>query len=247
MKVLVTKAELFKDHAGQPDLRYPILPSRVLNEFSSLLAQIFGSGIMHRVDTFWSIAGKLRAKGIAGKTEMKNDCLQHQQVPRVEITIDPLRDATQTLSEWRERIFSVLVHELVHAYLEIYMTRRHDVLTFLMVRGIGGHGLAFYGLFTTLCTLLNCYKVLDIDPEVYLYYSVERDGKRTRRLHKLAKRIEKGGGTDEEIRLLIARKSGAEIDEGRASDFRGYRNQGYSPTEILLLLRWIWEGSWKRG
>ena len=109
--------------------------SRYLNEFSACVARVFFPlGLMSRVDIFWSDRGALIGKG-QGFTKQKSLCTKHRQTPHVAIALDPFGRCSESPRKWRERIFSGLMHELCHAYLDIYLARPTLVREYFLILG----------------------------------------------------------------------------------------------------------------
>ena len=192
-----------KDNA--PIGKAGFIHSRYLNEFSACVVRVFFPlALMSRVDIFWSQYGAFIGKG-EGVTSQKSLCKKHRQTPHVVITLDPFQRCTESPRKWRERIFSGLMHELCHAYLDIYVARPSLVREYFLILGIGGHGTAFGSLLDWVAWVLRTENVLKINMHQYLYISILQDKANEKVIFDLADLIDHGSLTQKEVRQRIAK------------------------------------------
>ena len=100
------------------------------------------------------------------------------------------------------------MHELCHAYLDIYLARPTLVREYFLILGTGGHGTAFEKLLDWIAWVLRTEKVLNINMNKYLHSSVSQDKAKEKVVFDLADIIDHGGLTQKEVRRRIGKALG---------------------------------------
>lgn len=222
-----------------------ILSEEVLQAFASYVDQVFfRSALISRISISWTEEGALRSRGPNGRTVCRKKCVNHQQVHRAIIELDPKQNPGEDIAEWRLRVLTTLVHELCHAYIGIFVNREMFLVEEgLSILGIGGHGIAFEKLYQLIAYVLYSEAGVFIDLDRSLWPKV-RDNKRKREaLFATCSAIERPGLTDDEkMKLLI---EDLEITREKAQTFHRLLSEGYTTLEAIVQLgKRLWDGAW---
>ena len=124
----------------------------------------FRSRPLHRIDIH--SASLLQTRDALDLITIRDYCNIHKQSHRASIGIDPYQSPAEPMPEWRDRVLTTLLHELIHAYLDIFVNRSyvgHDHI-FVTAIGLTGHDLAFELVAERVALLLRRERVMNLEP-----------------------------------------------------------------------------------
>lgn len=223
------------------------LTDALLNDFAAGVDKVFfRSSLMPRIKIRLSDEGVLYKQGDLGYTAFTERSSEYQQVHRAEIRLDPIREPSD-LSDagYRKKLLGVLVHELCHAYIGIFVERGtlfvEDALRTL---GVDGHGAAFAELFESIASVLRNHKVVDLSLQLHLTWMVKEDQEKQDKLFSLGSKFELHGLADDEKEDMLVKQ--LEISREKASTFPQLLREGYTTLEAIVKLSWlVWDGDWR--
>ena len=218
-----------------------------LNDFAAGADKaLFRSSLMPRIKIRLTRKGELHKHGLWGSTEYTEDSLENQQVHRAEIELDPIREPPSLSDgQLRERLLEVLVHELCHAYLNIFIERGTlFVEDRLRILGVDGHGTAFADLFARIASVLRRHQVLNINLEWQLQRMVRWDQEKQSNMISLGSMFELPGLADDEKENMVAEQFKITRDE--AKTFPQLLQEGYTTLEAIVKVSGlVWDGDWR--
>lgn len=222
------------------------LTDAVLLDFAAGADRVFfRSSLMRRIKIRLSEEGVLYEQGDLGHAAYTERSLEYQQVHRAEIALDPIREYSDLSdAEHRNNLLGVLVHELCHAYIGIFVERGtlfvEDALRTL---GVDGHGAAFAELFEGIASVLSSHKVVDLNLQ-NLTRMMQQDQEKQAKIILLVSRLELSGVADDEKEDMLVEQLG--ISSEKASTFPQLQQEGYTTLEAVVKLSGlVWDGDWR--
>jgi len=223
------------------------LTDPVLNDFASSADKVlFRSSLMRRVKICLTEEGVLHKQDRLGHTACLDDCLEYQQVHRAKIELDPIREPPDLSdAQLRERLLSVLVHELCHAYLSIFVERGTlFVQDRLRALGVDGHGQAFADLFESIASVLRSHNVIDLNLELHSQWMVRRDQEKQSNLVSLGSMFELPDLSDGEKEDILVEQ--LNVSHEKARTFPQLLHEGYTTLEAVVKVSGlVWDGDWR--
>jgi len=151
------------------------LTNALLNDFASGANKVFfRSSLMPRIKIRLTGEGVLYKQGRLGYTAYQVISLEHQQVHRAKIELDPIRDPPlQSNTRLQQRLLLLLIPELCYAKIAMFVERGTlFVEDRLRVLGVDT---AFAGLFKRIASVLRSHKIVNLNQQLRLRWMVRYD------------------------------------------------------------------------
>lgn len=191
--------------------------------------------LMTRVDMNWSVRNRLFRCGAYGCTSLRDPCRTHQHNHRVQILIDPRRKNGEPRRDWADRILATVLHEVVHAYIAIYLNEAVlSIRERVVIIGPGGHGMVFERLFQLLARSLQAKGVLDIDLTRDVLPSIGNTRQRRDLFFKAAWSIDNLGLTTRGVNVLLG--AWMHVSTDKLAEFHILKMLGFPTLEGLLVV-----------
>jgi hypothetical protein len=148
------------------------LTNALLNDFASGANKVFfRSSLMPCIKIRLTGEGVLYKQGKLGYTAYQMISLEHQQVHRAKIELDPIRDPPlQSNIRLQQRLLLMLIPELCYAQIAMFVERETlFVEDRLRVLGVDT---AFAGLLKRIASVLRSHKMIDLNLQLYLRWMV---------------------------------------------------------------------------